>query len=772
MSQDTERDPFPPDPEFERELEEAREQLAKEQVDSTEEIDYYDMFPHDEKAREHVGTRLRIGNAWSYALLGATAAAIVVLIVLLLNILNQSMGLVAEQTAIPEVEIVTLYNAQTVAESPNVAISSEDDAALATGVASDPNGIGFFGIAFYSQLADELRLVPIDGVAPNEQTAADGEYRGTRPLFLYTSREIVDDKPQVGAFLAYYLQNLDEVMAEVGYFPADQELLDQQEAAILEALQLETLPDINPADFEGDIAISGSSTIYPVTRQMAINFRRAGFPGAIRIENTGTGAGFTSFCSAEPVDIVDASRPATQLESEKCLVNGRPLTELLIGTDALAIVVSAENTFVDEMTHEQVEEAFTRATTWSEVNAEWPDEPIRTYVPTTDSGTMDFFVQSMFVEQSLADLPYDSLVGIFTLGVSAGRCRAVESEQRFYADRLVCDTEESYQARCDSASPPAGCTAEPRDAANVENLIQAEIVRPEVLQSWFLFPSIFNRDEITAEAAVKYPNAELRFKRWWTIEFLLTPQASVPELAGVRTAILGSLWVVAIAVLFGFPLGVGAALYLEEYADRTTRFNKIIQTNINNLAGVPSIIYGLLGLAVFVRALEPLTSGCALGFTDCSTANGRTILSAGLTLGLLILPVIIISAQEAIRAVPPSLREASFGVGATKWQTVWNHVLPNALPGILTGVILAMSRAIGETAPLVVVGASTFITTDPTGPFSKFTTLPSQIYQWTTRPQATFLNIAAAAIIVLLVLLFILNATAIFLRNRYSKRTV
>jgi phosphate transport system permease protein len=152
-----------------------------------------------------------------------------------------------------------------------------------------------------------------------------------------------------------------------------------------------------------------------------------------------------------------------------------------------------------------------------------------------------------------------------------------------------------------------------------------------------------------------------------------------------------------------------------------------------------------------------------------TTANGRTIISAGLTLGLLILPIIIIASQEAIRAVPSSLRQASFGLGATKWQTIWHHVLPNALPGVMTGTILSMSRAIGETAPLVVVGASTFITVDPSGPFSKFTVLPIQIYQWTSRPQDEFRNIAAAAIIVLLVLLLTMNATAVLLRNRYSK---
>jgi phosphate transport system permease protein len=282
-----------------------------------------------------------------------------------------------------------------------------------------------------------------------------------------------------------------------------------------------------------------------------------------------------------------------------------------------------------------------------------------------------------------------------------------------------------------------------------------------VQQSWNLLDSLFHREAILLEASQKYPNAEVFLKSWISRRFVSSPQSSVPEIAGVRTAVLGSLWVVAIAILFTFPLGVGAAIYLEEYTNRETRLNQIIQSNISNLAGVPSIIYGILGLAVFVRALEPITSGTAFGLADPTTANGRTILSAGLTLGLLGLPVIIISAQEAIRAVPGSLRQASMGLGATRWQTIWSHVLPNAIGGILTGVILSMSRIIGETAPLVVVGASTFITTNPTGPFSKFTTLPSQIYQWTSRPQDTFRDIAAAAILVLLVLLLLLNATAI-----------
>jgi phosphate transport system permease protein len=214
---------------------------------------------------------------------------------------------------------------------------------------------------------------------------------------------------------------------------------------------------------------------------------------------------------------------------------------------------------------------------------------------------------------------------------------------------------------------------------------------------------------------------------------------------------------------------VGAAIYLEEYATASWT-NRFIQTNINNLAGVPSIVYGMLGLAIFVRTLEPLTSGSIFGAVDPTTANGRTVLSAGLTLGLLVLPIIIINAQEAIRAVPRSLRNASYGLGATKWQTIWHHVLPSAVPGILTGTILAISRAIGETAPLVVVGASTAISFDPASPFSKFTTLPIQIYQWTARPQAEFRSVAAAAILVLLIMLLSLNAFAIILRNRYTRR--
>lgn len=341
----------------------------------------------------------------------------------------------------------------------------------------------------------------------------------------------------------------------------------------------------------------------------------------------------------------------------------------------------------------------------------------------------------------LEELPKETLVLILQEHVSKGLFRRFENDMPF----------------------------EERPQVDVYNLVMERVVAPEVVKQWSLLDSITQASTIKAEVAQKYPQADLSFESWIDGAFLISPQSSDAMRAGVRTAILGSLWNIAIAIAFAFPIGVGAAIYLEEYA-ADNAVNRIIQTNINNLAGVPSIIYGMLGLAIFVRLLEQFTSGAVFGLTDPTTANGRTIISAGMTLGLLILPLIIINAQEAIKAVPNSLRQASFGLGATKWQTVWHHVLPGALPGILTGTILAVSRAIGETAPLVVVGASTFITVDPNGPFSKFTTLPIQIYQWTSRPQDVFRNIAAAAILVLLALLLSLNATAVLLRNRFSRR--
>ncbi|MCW1967160.1 MAG: phosphate ABC transporter permease PstA [Anaerolineae bacterium] len=311
-----------------------------------------------------------------------------------------------------------------------------------------------------------------------------------------------------------------------------------------------------------------------------------------------------------------------------------------------------------------------------------------------------------------------------------------------------------------------------RSKDDIIGIINERLIKEEVVTSFTMWQTVFDQAGMNAELAklnkslkVGSPEGRIEFRSWINSRFFTQTMGSVAENSGIRVAILGSLAVIALTMLLALPIGIGAAIYLEEYAVKS-RLNDLIQTNITNLAGVPSIIYGMLGLFVFVRALESFTSGAMFGITD---SNGRTVLSAGLTMSLLVLPIIIINAQEAIRAVPNSLRQASYGIGATKWETIRDHIMPAALPGIMTGTILAMSRAMGETAPMVVIGASTFIVSDPTGPFSKFTTLPIQIYTWTAQPDEQFRNIAAAAILVLLVTLLSLNMIAILLRNRFSK---
>jgi phosphate transport system permease protein len=308
-----------------------------------------------------------------------------------------------------------------------------------------------------------------------------------------------------------------------------------------------------------------------------------------------------------------------------------------------------------------------------------------------------------------------------------------------------------------------------RSESDLLALVYQRIVSPEIIKSWSLSESLFHKGEIRDWWRTQEPAASLEFRAWLTPRFLVTPQSPDPQFAGIRTALLGSMWMIVLTLLFAFPVGVASAIYLEEYA-KDTWLTKIIRVNIYNLSGVPSIIYGLLGLALFVRLLGPLTSGALFAVNEASSANGRTILSAGLTLGLLILPIIIINSQEAIRAVPQSLRDSSYGLGATKWQTIYHHVIPASFDRILTGSILSISRAVGETAPLVVVGASTFVSVDPTHVFSKFTTLPIQIYQWTARPQAEFRNIAAAAIIALLILLLSMNASAVVAREKIRRK--
>lgn len=238
-----------------------------------------------------------------------------------------------------------------------------------------------------------------------------------------------------------------------------------------------------------------------------------------------------------------------------------------------------------------------------------------------------------------------------------------------------------------------------------------------------------------------------------SIEFLRNLDSRLPARAGIGPALAGTLWLMGFVALFSFPIGVGAAVWLEEFGGQN-RLTRLIEVNIANLAGVPSIVYGLLGLAVFVRTLH----------------LGRSVLAGALTLTLLILPVIIVAGREALRAVPDSIRHGALAVGATEFQMVWHQTLPAAMPGILTGTILGLSRAIGETAPLITLGALTYVNFFPQHPLDRFTALPIIIFNWVSRPQSAFQEVAAAGIMILLVVLLVMNAVAVLMRNRFERR--
>lgn len=238
-----------------------------------------------------------------------------------------------------------------------------------------------------------------------------------------------------------------------------------------------------------------------------------------------------------------------------------------------------------------------------------------------------------------------------------------------------------------------------------------------------------------------------------SFDFIVSLPSRFPEKAGIFTSVMGTLWVMVLTAIISFPIGVSAGIYLEEYA-KQGRLSKILEINVTNLAGVPSIIYGLLGLEIFVRMMK----------------LGSSVLAGSLTLSLLILPIIIVATRESIKAVPSSIKDASFALGASKWQTIYQQVLPASFGGILTGTILAISRAVGEAAPLIVVGALAYVPFAPKSPMDQFSVLPIQIFNWISRPQQGFITNAAAAIIIMLIITFALNGAAIYLRNRWQKK--
>ena len=236
-------------------------------------------------------------------------------------------------------------------------------------------------------------------------------------------------------------------------------------------------------------------------------------------------------------------------------------------------------------------------------------------------------------------------------------------------------------------------------------------------------------------------------------DFITSLPSRKPEKSGIYTALMGSIWILLLTTIIAFPIGVAAGIYLEEYGKKN-KFSGLLEINISNLAGVPSIIYGLLGLEVFVRIMN----------------LGASVLAGSLTLSLLILPIVIVATREAIKAVPTSVIDASYALGASKWQTIWHQILPASGGGILTGVILALSRAVGETAPLIVVGALAYVPFAPESPMDQFSVLPIQIFNWISRPQHGFIENAAAAIIILLLITFIMNGIAVYFRNKWQKK--
>lgn len=289
------------------------------------------------------------------------------------------------------------------------------------------------------------------------------------------------------------------------------------------------------------------------------------------------------------------------------------------------------------------------------------------------------------------------------------------------------------------------------DKAQVQQRMNGRLLKNNILKVLFLLASLFGL-VVLVTLIVRVLSDGIA---WIDIEFLTGKLSTQFEQAGIMGAILGTTWLMIVVTPVTFIIGVGTALYLELYAKKG-KIQSFIQTNIANLAGVPSIVYGILGLTIFVRTLD----------------FGSVVLAGGLTMSLLVLPIVIVASQEAIRSVPFHLSEASYGLGATKWQTIRKIILPAALPGILTGAILSLSRAIGETAPLVVLGIPAFLIPFPGGVFDKFTVLPMQIYYWTIDSALVdeYVNLAAATIIVLLLLLFILNSTAIIIRNKFQRR--
>ena len=487
-------------------------------------------YPEDEQYNQFVKRRQGVGRFWHGAFLAATLVGIVTLVVLLADISNDAFGYVAIQNKVDPESLVVNFYKQQILNAPRV-LASEDDEVLASNVAQRPSAIGFFGYAYFAEHAGDLRLVSIDGVGPTAETVDSGQYKLARPLFVYTAQETLASKPQVAAFLAHYLSNVNAVIDEVGYFPLQADAL-QEQIARWEAATGATLADAPAgaqAGLEGEIVTVGSSTVAPITQRMADDFSAAGgFGGAVTVENVGTDAGFRRFCIDKAADIANASRAMINLDLSACRSSRLTPVELRVANDGIALVVSKENTFLENVTSEQLQMIFTSAERWSDVDPAWPDQPILHYIPGADSGTLDFFASAAFGSE-LAAQPHGVLVEILAANVGSGRLRALQSQMPF----------------------------EQRPQEDLVQLVEAEVLKPAVVKTWTLYDSLFARERVEAEAAAIAGSIDLTFRSWVNRDFVINPQSSDPLKAGIGTAIWGA-WGVGLVAWLGARWACGS----------------------------------------------------------------------------------------------------------------------------------------------------------------------------------------------------------------------
>lgn len=339
-------------------------------------------MPEGEELQRQVEKRHQRGQMWLSLFQIALISAIIALTVLIANIVNQTFGLVAIENEMDPGQLVGGHIEETMIAAPNTT-TSEDDAALADAIATDPYAIGFFGYAFYQDQADRLRPLAIDGVEPSRESATDGSYELSRPLYLYTGESVLIREPQVTSFLDFYLQNVNKVIEEVGYFPISDDVLAEQD----NALRVATGGPVSEGAV-GDIVVSGSSTVYPLTVRLAEMFEAAGHDGTVTVESTGTKGGYAALCVDKTAAIADSSRAISRQESAACLKSKRTPVEIHVGADAIAVVVSSQNDFVRDVTQQEMQAIFTTAERWKNVRADWPDEPIVRHIPSLDSGTL------------------------------------------------------------------------------------------------------------------------------------------------------------------------------------------------------------------------------------------------------------------------------------------------------------------------------------------------------------------------------------------------